>query len=191
MSDYIERFFRAYQASSEPMSVVLIASTPLDMLVDPTPNKSGWVEWKLVPQMTSLEPAMLALEKEVGIGLPTSFKDWLSRYYTLDMDIAIARLPACPSNNPLGPLRERIFGSGYHSERPRALGLLPFGAEAKMDAGPLCFDTRQARADNGWPIVYWDHDFDKRPEEIGPMIFSSFAKLIECATHFLEIPKGD
>jgi hypothetical protein len=51
----------------------------------------------------------------------------------------------------------------------------PFGDESLLDAGPLCFDTRHPARNGDWPIVYWDHEFDKTPGEIG-----------QCCTSYLE-----
>jgi len=108
----------------------------------------------------------------------------------VDVDVGIAGLPACPLNNPLKDLKYQVVESGYYSKRCKELGLIPFGDEKLMDAGPLCFDTREPVRDDEWPVVYWDHEYDQTSEEIGPRIFSSFSKLIKCCTHFLQENKS-
>ena len=184
MSDAVEKFFRAYYACFAPQRIPLSPTTPREMLARVEPDNSGYVEWRLTPQgdkAVDLAP----LETVVGIPLPPSFKAWFTRYYTLDMDCSIVRLPECPSNNPLGPLKVIMTASHAFSTIPRQLGLIPFGEESN-DVGPLCFDARQPKTDGEWPIVYWDHELDTKPRAIGPTIFSNFEKLIECVTYYLE-----
>src|SRR5205823_5910940 len=58
-------------------------------------------------------------------------------------------------------------------------GLLPFGAETFMDAGPVCFDTRNAALHGECPVVFWDHEWLGTANELRPM-FSSCSKMFEC-----------
>jgi hypothetical protein len=57
--------------------------------------------------------------------------------------------------------------------------LLPFGSEALMDAGPVCFDTRHRTASGDCPVVYWDYDWVGTDKEVG-ILFSSTAKMFAC-----------
>lgn len=182
MADLIEDLFRAHALLKGPLCCVLTDRTPTNMIVRTSTDSPGWIEWRMVRQPPAAQDRYDSLEAELGCRFPDSFKSWHSRYYTLDMDIEIARLPSSPSNDPLGPLCQRILGG----DRPRELGLVPFGDEGMMDAGDLCFDARAPRDDADWPIVYWDHEWERSPHEIGPTIFSNFAKLLECAIHFLQ-----
>jgi hypothetical protein len=117
--------------------------------------------------------------------MPPSFKEWYGAFFTLDMDISVIRLPANPSSAPLQPLEELTAESDPVYEAARSLGLIPFGDEAMMDAGPLCFDGRGGSDPDRWPVTYWDHEWEGTDQQIGPPIFSSFEKLIECCTHYM------
>jgi hypothetical protein len=122
------------------------------------------------------------LKERIGMRFPELFKEFFCRYHTLDLDLAFLRLAPSPSNDPLGPLAAESFE--YPEETARqihGLSLLPFGSEAFMDAGPICFDLRGEVDCDDPPVCYWDHDFDGTERQIGPRIFSSFSKLLECA----------
>lgn len=178
-------FFDAYVRCFGPLVTVQTARTPPEMVIGPDRRSRGWVQWRLLPCDVDLEPRFLELEHRCGHAFPATFKRWYSSCFTLDMDLSVVRLPANPSNAPLVPLAEIALGSSVHSARPLELGLLPFGDEAMMDAGPICFDTRDGGAPDNWPIRYWDHEYNSTPEEVGPVIFSSFGKLTECCTKYM------
>ena len=176
-------FFDAYQRCFAPLKVVLTARTPREMLVSDRPDESGWVEWRVVPCASDLAHEFAEIERQLGRALPTSFKRFYGSFHVLDLDLGIVRLPANPSNAPLGPLRDDLFNAAY--QRPRDLGLIPFGGEALMDAGPLCLDPRASADPEQWPVRYWDHEWAGEPGEVGPPIFSSFEKLLACCTRYL------
>jgi hypothetical protein len=77
-------------------------------------------------------------------------------------------------------LRKSYFQS-WDKSRILDIGLIPFGDEAFMDAGPACFDTRYRPKDGDCPVVYWDHQRVGTAKEIG-LLFSSSAKMFECLT---------
>jgi len=77
-------------------------------------------------------------------------------------------------------LRAAYFDS-WQTERILGAGLLPFGSEALMDAGPVCFDTRHRDANGDCPVVYWDHEWVGTEKEVGIM-FSSSAKMFVSLT---------
>jgi hypothetical protein len=178
--DLVERFYETVYAALAPLWTVLTPSTPSEMLISGEPDAYGWVEWKLIRRSEGIDPALVEFEQELGHRLPQLFKLWHSRYYTLDGGIAIVRLPSIPSNDPLRSLRKQ---GGFLPERLYEM-LIPFGTEGMLDAGPLCFDIRNPVPDADWPIRYWDHEWNGTEREIGPVIFSSFGKLLECAIHY-------
>ena len=190
MTDSLKDFFAVYTTRFSPLRCVFTPDLPPEMLVSQRPDASGWVEWRMLPQPCQNPINFALLENEAASRLPKSFKAWFQNYYTLDVDVGIVRLPACPLNNPLKDLKYQVVESGYYSKRCKELGLIPFGDEKLIDAGPLCFDTREPVRDDEWPVVYWDHEYDQTSEEIGPRIFSSFPKLIKCCTHFLQENKS-
>ena len=180
--DLVDRFYKTVYANKIMLGTVFIEFTPLDMVVSQEYRIGGWVDWKLIRRSEGIDPALTDFELEIGYSLPHLFKLWHSRYYTLYGQIGIARLPEIPSNNPLEPLRKTYYE--LLPEQLYQIGLIPFGDEGMMDAGPLCFDTRQPMPDADWPIVYWDHEWANSDREISPAVFSSFGKLLECAIHY-------
>ena len=185
MNESNRRFFDAYQRWLSPLATVRTASTPSDMIVRPVADSKGWIEWKLIPCEVGLTDAFAALERRVGYRWPPSFKEWYGTFFTLDMDVSIVRLPANPSNAPLQPLEKRTVTPDPFDQAAQSLGLIPFGDEAMMDAGPLCFDPRGGGDPDRWPVTYWDHEWAGTDQQIGPPVFSCFAKLIECCTHYM------
>jgi hypothetical protein len=190
MKESHRRFFDAYQRWLAPLTIVRTASTPSDMIVRLDADSQGWVEWKLIPCDVDFSGAFTAMERRLGYPLPPSFKAWHGTFFTLDMDVSIVRLPCNPSNAPLQPLEKRTVTPDPFDEASRSLGLIPFGDEAMMDAGPLCFDPRSGSDPERWPVTYWDHEWAGTDQQIGPPIFSCFEKLIECCTHYMEAAAG-
>lgn len=142
----------------------------------------SFVQWELLHRSQAIDPQFHDFEREVGVTFPDSFKRWHSRYFTLDGGIgghgAISGidLPAIPSNDLFGPLREQMFEI-YLPEPLRRRGFVPFASA--WDTGPLCFDTTAQVPDADWPIYIWDHE----DEQDVQLVFSSFRKLLECCVH--------
>lgn len=163
-----------------------------DKVVDtgtiPTPMKAsetdadGWVSWQPLPG-TLQRPDYTALEARFGVRYPESFIDWHRAYYFLDADCVLLRLPASNPNEPLQELIERL--DWPVAERLIAQGLYPFGDDGN-DAGPLVFDGRQPAPGNEFPVRAYDHEFGGELRGLSPVLFSSFSKLLECMTHYLE-----
>ena len=184
------RFFEAYERWLTPLATVRLPATPQEMIVRPVGHSPGWVEWKLMPCNVDLAGPFTALERQLGHSWPSSFKEWYGAFFTLDMDLSIVRLPENPSNAPLQPLEKRVAKPDPFDQAARSLGLIPFGDEAMMDAGPICFDPRGGSDPNRWPVTYWDHEWAGTDQQIGQPIFSCFEKLIECCTHYMEAAAG-
>lgn len=207
MSDLIDRFFDTLQRRM-PLSAAWTEDSPRRMLAPsgtgllsrcrdalrPSPAPGTIVTWRLRPRR---EPsAFTRLEMTLGAELPPLFKRWHDRQYTLDVDAGVARLCGAPCDDPLRPLRALLLESPQ-IDRIRRHGLLPFGDEAMLRAGPLCFDTRRPVDGADWPVVYWDYDWagaaarDDAEKAVGPAIFSSFEKLLRCAVHWMEGEPGE
>lgn len=189
LDELIDRFYALNYAKGPLFTYVARGRAPADMVIS-GPTLSGRIEWKLVERCPGIDPAFESFEAEIGYRLPESFKLWNSRYYTLDGHAHILYLPTSPTNDPFGQLRDYFFN--YRPENLSQIGLIPFGEE-RIGIGPLCFDTRQTNSVD-WPIRYFDHDSssdDAIDDAIGPIIFSSFYKLLECCVHYLSGPRAD
>lgn len=180
LDELIDEFYRVRYKRQMPLYMVLTADTPTEMIIGRSPDTTDWIEWKLLERSNDIDPAFTVFEKEIGHKLPESFKRWHSRYYTLDGDISIVRLPEIPSNNPFGDLRSQMFDQ-YLPEALSKRGFIPFASDGN-DVGPLCFDSSMIIDDNEWPIYVWDHEGDDSDKYL-KLIFSNFRKLLECCTH--------
>jgi hypothetical protein len=161
-----------------PLNAVRTKGTPAEMIVRGDLESAGWIEWRLLPCGPEFLRPLEELERASGTRLPPSFRRWYGSRYTLDVDVSVVRLPANPSNDPCAALRNALMAPGSFNSAARALGLIPFGDEAMMDAGPLCFDPRGGGDPDAWPVTYWDHEWAETDREIGPVIFSSFDRLL-------------
>lgn len=177
--DYIDRFYAAYEAAFGPLMTVHLDSHPEEMLVGP-PNPEGWVQWRLI-RRPGRKLDFTDIERGCGHPLPSSFKEWMSRFDSLDLDCGVVRMTPAPANDPLGPLAKEVRNGspGLGND----LGLIAFGSEAFGDIGAVCFDTQADINDADWPVVIHDHEWP-RERKITPM-FSSFRALLECVTELL------
>lgn len=191
----IDAFFLGYARAYAPLRTVHTPELPEELLVD-APDAFGWVGWE--PRLNQgLEPNYAEIERVTGVALPPSYRRWHARYLTLDLDLGPFRLFGATPPDPLAQLREALDGEDQEA-RLRQLRLLPFGSEEVHEAGPLCFDGRAFAPDGEMPIVYWDRDRFREDdpeaapdEELGPVVFSSFPRLLACAVHLLGAPVGD
>ncbi|RYY39200.1 MAG: hypothetical protein EOO08_11790 [Chitinophagaceae bacterium] len=153
-----------------------------DSMKDSEVDVDGWVAWKPIPG--SLQRSdYAALEQRFGVQYPGSFIDWHRSYYFMDADCTILRLPYSNPNEPLRELEERL--DWYIGEKLVAQKIYPFGDDGN-DAGPLVFDARTAVAGNEFPIRAYDHEFGGDLKGLTPILFSSFPKLLECMTYYLQ-----
>jgi hypothetical protein len=171
-------FFATYLAVFPPRTVYT-PDVPASMMASEE-DEEGWFTWQLVPGTLS-EAQYRRLEQTYGLQLPASFIDWHRAYYFLDCDCGLLRLPVSNPALPLQALEKEV--SWAVATKLIAQKLYPFASEGN-DSGPLVFDGRAEVADNEFPIRVYDHEFSGRPEGLSEVIFSSFAKLLECLTHY-------
>ncbi|MBX7221583.1 MAG: SMI1/KNR4 family protein [Blastocatellia bacterium] len=183
----VTAYFEVFQIENEDiMAVPFMEGLPQDMLVGP-PNEENWVAWKLVPgtlELADYDP----LEQRIGCQLPPSFKEWHRRFFSLDgLQVAGIALPGTPSNNPFGPLEDAIFDQGC-SDEAIPLGIIPFGW-VEDEGAWACFDARQPREGNEWPILLLDHELEvadalqkvDRERSVGEADRPTFVDLLEAA----------
>lgn len=146
-------------------------------------DADGWVQWKPLPS-TVTEAEVRALEEEFGAEFPPLFRAFLTTSFVMNLEGGDVRLPALPSDAPLGEIQSMLEAWAPLHES----GYLAF-ADGPNDAGPLCFDTRRPREDGDCPVVLIDHElagdiidgeppFREELERIAQPAFESFRDLL-------------
>lgn len=113
------------------------------------------------------------------IKLPDNFIQWHRAYFFIDVGCAILDLPSSLPSEPLASIKMDLEWDELIS-----FGFIPFGHEGN-DTGPLIFDTRNSKTNVDFPIRVYEHEYCGDPEGVSEIIFSSFEKLLECVTHFV------
>lgn len=156
--EFIERCLNSYASKMQLIHVA--KKPPFDVrdggvppeMFDSDVDAEGWVKWKMLPS-TLTENDVVEIEKMLPEQFPPLFRAFLTTRFTMDIETPEARLPALPSDNPLGNLLLQLRGWS---------ALLPSGyvafAEDGNDTGPLCFDFNNRLADGDCPIVVFDHE---------------------------------
>jgi len=179
IGEVIDELYRVRYLNCGPLHWVHTAETPKEMIVGTT-SSADWIEWRLLERSNKVSADFVTFEAEIGYTLPHSFKLWHSRYYTLDGDMSIVRLPPIPLHSPFTPLRDEMFEQ-YLPETLRQKGYLPFGSDGN-DTGPICFHTALGSEDSEYAIYVWEHEGDES-ERYMTLMFSNFRKLLECCVH--------
>jgi len=182
MTDKIEQFFNAYWTAG--MKSVYTDKVPKEMMVS-TADKDGWYAWKLVPGTLTADDYN-RVEAKFKAVFPENFIEWHRRYFFDDGDCSIVRLP---HSLPTRPLEEIIKNLDWDiPERLIPLGFIPF-ADDGNGIGPLVFDSRNSKDKKDFPIRVYDHEYGGGLAGLSEIIFSSFEKMLECLTHFLNEAK--
>jgi len=175
MKALIDRFFEAFQRDPARLLIPRIPDLPRDMLAAET-APPPWAAWQVVPGRVSVQ-TWREWEEAHGVHLPESFQNFFLSRHTLSLDCGLLRLACSPSNSPFSDLEELLE---WDVAEIRNRQIFPIGDETLRDAGPLCLDLRDRKAEP--PVVYWDGN----SETIPPPVFSSFPKLLECLAFALE-----
>ncbi len=147
---------------------------------DPGAAEAGpWVRWKPIAS-TVTDAELDALEREIGLTFPPLYRAFLEYLHFVALTETGLRFEPHLCDGWLQTLRRAYFKS-WPRERILDLGLLPFGEESLMDAGPVCFDTRSRLADGDCPVVFWDHAWQHTDKEVR-LMFSSCAHMFGCLT---------
>jgi hypothetical protein len=150
---------------------------PKDMVDPSIAPQDDWVGWRPVSS-TVTDTDLNSIEQRAGIAFPPLYRAFLKYKHFLSLTEFGLRFIPHPSSDWRNDLTNAIF-SDWEPERLVRIGLLPFGEESFMDAGPVCFDTRSRLPDGDCPVVFWDHQWVGTEREIQPM-FSSGRKMFEC-----------
>jgi len=149
-----------------------------EVMRDPAvPSSRDWVGWKAIPS-TVTNADLDGLERETGLAFPPLYREFLKYLHF----VCLTEKGVCFARHLSDSWREilrRAYFKSWPKERILDIGLLPFGDESLIDAGPVCFDTRCRLADGDCPVVFWDHAWQGTDKEVRPM-FSSSAHMFEC-----------
>src|SRR5262245_61846718 len=117
---------------------------PESMRDDSILPSNDWVGWRPIPS-TVTDADLDGLERETGLALPPIYRDFLQYRHFVELTEVGVRFERHLCSDWQERLRKAYFRS-WPRERILDVGLLPFGDEALMDAGPVCFDTRHRMA---------------------------------------------
>ena len=179
MTELITKFFDAYFKTFSNKTV-FTDDVPQEMILTEEDDE-GWFEWTLI-EGTLVEEDYQKVEREFRVEFPKSFINWHRRYYFLDADVSILRLPTSNPNLPLEEIKKGL--NSFIAEQLIPKKLYPFGYDGN-DAGPLVLDGRVSTKDNEFPIRVYDHEFGGDLIGLSEIIFSSFEKLLACLTHYM------
>lgn len=146
------------------------ASVPQEMIDESEPDRDDWVTWKAVPSLAMAQKFFL-LEEKIGLKFPPLYRELLSHKHFLELAGPIRFYP-----HPVRDWKEmllRNYFDGWDPERIIRQGLIPFGDESFMDAGPVCFDARTEPANEDYPVVFWDNEWVGTEKEINPLFSSA------------------
>jgi SMI1-KNR4 cell-wall len=178
MSNLVESYVDAALAQLRRTGLMRCPDTLPEEMRDTSIQPSrDWKGWK--PVASSVTDLQLdSLEHETKLTFPPVYREFLKYLHFIDLTERGVRFEKHRSDSWQQVLRKAYFKS-WPREQILDVGLLPFGSEAFMDAGPVCFDTRSRMANGDCPVVFWDHEWVGSEKEINPM-FSSCAKMFEC-----------
>ena len=151
-------------------------NVPLEMRDQNIPVESDWVGWKPIPS-TVTDADVADLEGIAGATFPPAYRAFLQYRHFYDLsEVGVRFYP-----HAVDSWRSNLVSNYAMPPKKRIaeIGLIPFGREAMMDAGPVCFDTRVRSADGDCPVVFWDHEWVDTEREVRPL-FSSCMKMFEC-----------
>lgn len=147
----------------------------IDLKISP---KDDWVGWKPVSSVVT-DDDLDGIEKKIGLHFPYLYRVFLKYVHFVELTEVGLRFCEHPIHGWQSEL-EQLY-KGWYPERILGVGLIPFASETCMDAGPVCFDTRNPLSDGDYPVVYWDHEWIGTEKEI-QLMFSSGLKMFECLT---------
>jgi hypothetical protein len=181
MDEIIDSFFKTYFKFSRFRNVFVESITPKNMMASPV-DEEGWYTWKPI-EGTLTDIDYHKVEQKFGVKFPKSFIAWHKQYFFLDCSCQILGLPI---SSPTEPLQNIIDNLDYSLAKDLIdAKLYPFGDEGN-DAGPLVFDGRYEVTNNEYPVRVYDHEYGGDLEGLSEIIFSSFPKLLECFTHYIQ-----
>ena len=122
------------------------------MLDASIPPSDDWMGWQPIPSTVTVED-LDGLEKEMGLKFPPQYRDFLQYQHF----VALTERGVCFDRHLVGEwskaLRKSYF-SGWPRERIIDHGLIPFGSESFMDAGPVSSTRVRPRREMTGPSCF-------------------------------------
>lgn len=177
----VRRFVDAVLAKHYRMIGGPVPPEMLDSTIEP---RDDWVGWKPVPS-TVTDADLDELEYQYGFRYPPLYRELLRTVHYFGLSWVGFVFAA----HVIGSWRETLEQLYQACNEPRILGrgLLPFGSELDLGAGPVCLDTRHRFPNGDCPVVFWDHEWIGKEREISPL-FSSSERMFRCLTYAAEAP---
>ncbi|GAA4197399.1 hypothetical protein GCM10022289_04570 [Pedobacter jeongneungensis] len=175
----IKDFYK--QLFDQELKTVFTERTPSEMMNSEI-DTDGWFCWKPVDGTFDVNNYR-DIEKKIHIEFLKSFIEWHKLYFFLDCDCSLIRLPHSSPSEPLKEITDNLDNDV--AKDLILLRIYPFGQDGN-DIGLLVFDGRYATSDNEFPIRIYDYDYNGDIEGLSEIIFSSFPKLLECISYFLQ-----
>lgn len=183
MQRLIDNFFSAFEATF-PFRTVYTEDVPREMMTSFVDDE-GWFNWRTIEGTLQLSQ-YYSMQLAYGVILPESFVAWHQAYYFLDADLALLRLPHSSPTQPLKAIKDIL--DGFIPQQLIPQKIYPFGYDGN-DSGTLVFDGRVDANDYEFPIRVYDHESGGHLDGLSEVIFSSFPKLLECMTHYMNASK--
>jgi hypothetical protein len=145
-----------------------------------------WQPWKAVPSTVG-DADLDRLEGILQLRFPPSYRAFLMYRHFYELTEGGVRF----EEHVVGRWEDalRALYASWDPARIVGMGLIPFGAETFMDAGPVCFDTRRRGDDGECPVVFWDHEAVGTENEVRPL-FSSSATMFRALRFLAENGTG-
>jgi hypothetical protein len=126
--------------------------------------------------------AMAAFEAKHGVALPAAHREFLMT--SNGGLVGYVKLFGVGRGDFLdleGQTREMGAEIGKTAEGP----VLPFACD--WAGGYYCYDLRKPAAPEGYPVLYWDHEYSEEPDDL-PMLWSEYAPdFVSFVTKVLEV----
>ena len=182
VENYFETAYKEMLIEDSNLAV-LTPDFPEDMINKSRSEENDWIYWVPVDSQVTDEQ-LKAFEAKYNFNYPVLYKYLLKYKHFYELQNLCIRFEVHLSNN-----WQKYLIDLYESWLPERIikkGLIPFGSECFMDAGPVCFDLRNSNPDN-CPVVFWDHEWVNTEKEIQPL-FSSIQKMFESLTFAAQAP---
>lgn len=157
----IDRFFEAYR---------LYISTESRMYPALSAGKLGHEAY---------EP----LERELGVPLPWSFKEWHRRFHSHAIQVQGTYLPLSPAEAPIDDLLERVLALDHLTQGIRRR-VVPIGYD-EITQSVVALDARHPAEDHEWPVLFLKSGHESALD--GAKIeHTSFVDLLEGLTRVID-----